>query len=292
MKPTTRARHDGVALHVLPRWGDVPLFRIEHGEIQAWLASRAGPARTVGGSVRRAHGVLSGILGLAVRDRRLPTNPALGADLPPLREGRRRYLTARQDDELADEAGDGRLPVLVLAYRDLRWSELAALCVRHVDLLRRRLDISEAVTEISGSQLVRGTPSSTIAGRYRCRGSWSTTSPWPWPARAATISPFPAPGAASCATAPARRAWFDRAATAIGEPGLTPHELRHTAASLAMSAGANVKVVQRMPGHASAAMTLDRYADLFDDDLDALADRWTPFGEVVARTFCGLHQCH
>lgn len=54
-------------------------------------------------------------------------------------------------------------------------------------------------------------------------------------------------------------------------PRLTPHDLRHTAASLAVSAGANVKAVQRMLGHASAAMTLDRYADLFDDDLDAVA---------------------
>ena len=71
----------------------------------------------------------------------------------------------------------------------------------------------------------------------------------------------------------ARRAWFNRAAAAIGEPNLTPHELRHTAASLAVSAGANVKAVQRMLGHASAAMTLDRYADLFDDDLDAVAER-------------------
>jgi len=48
--------------------------------------------------------------------------------------------------------------------------------------------------------------------------------------------------------------------------------LRHTAASLAISAGANVKVVQRMLGHASAAMTLDVYSDLFADDLDAVAD--------------------
>jgi hypothetical protein len=47
---------------------------------------------------------------------------------------------------------------------------------------------------------------------------------------------------------------------------------RHTAASLAVSAGANVKAVQRMLGHASAAMTLDTYADLFDDDLDSVAD--------------------
>ena len=54
-------------------------------------------------------------------------------------------------------------------------------------------------------------------------------------------------------------------------PRVTPHDLRHTAASLAVSAGANVKSVQRMLGHASAAMTLDVYADLFDDDLDAVA---------------------
>jgi len=35
--------------------------------------------------------------------------------------------------------------------------------------------------------------------------------------------------------------------------------------------GANVKVVQRMLGHSSAALTLDRYGHLYDDDLDAVA---------------------
>jgi integrase len=55
-------------------------------------------------------------------------------------------------------------------------------------------------------------------------------------------------------------------------PKITPHSLRHTAASLAISAGATVLAVQRMLGHASAAMTLDVYSDLFDDDLDAVAD--------------------
>jgi integrase len=56
-------------------------------------------------------------------------------------------------------------------------------------------------------------------------------------------------------------------------PRVTAHSLRHTAASLAISAGANPKVVQRMLGHASAAMTLDVYADLFESDLDTVADR-------------------
>jgi integrase len=55
-------------------------------------------------------------------------------------------------------------------------------------------------------------------------------------------------------------------------PTITPHGLRHSAASLAVSAGANVKAVQRMLGHARASMTLDVYADLFDDDLDGIAE--------------------
>ena len=52
---------------------------------------------------------------------------------------------------------------------------------------------------------------------------------------------------------------------------MTVHDLRHTAASLAVQAGANVKTIQRMLGHTSAAMTLDVYSDLFDDDLDDVA---------------------
>ena len=52
---------------------------------------------------------------------------------------------------------------------------------------------------------------------------------------------------------------------------MTVHDLRHTAASLMVQSGANVKTVQRTLGHASAAMTLDVYADLFDSELDAVA---------------------
>jgi hypothetical protein len=60
---------------------------------------------------------------------------------------------------------------------------------------------------------------------------------------------------------------------------------RDTAASLAVSAGANVKTVQRMLGHASAAMTLDIYAGLFDDDLDAVGER---LSDAAGGEPCGL----
>jgi integrase len=48
--------------------------------------------------------------------------------------------------------------------------------------------------------------------------------------------------------------------------------LRHTAASLAIASGADVKVVQQMLGHKSATMTLDQYGHLFGDRLDIVAD--------------------
>ena len=51
------------------------------------------------------------------------------------------------------------------------------------------------------------------------------------------------------------------------------HDLRHTCASLWLGAGADPKVVQRILGHASAAMTMDLYGHLFDHNLWAAADR-------------------
>ena len=57
---------------------------------------------------------------------------------------------------------------------------------------------------------------------------------------------------------------------ATGLTGLSPTVSEHTAASLAVQAGANVKHAQQMLGHTSAAMTLDVYSGLFEDDLDVL----------------------
>nr|WP_277871692.1 site-specific integrase [Cryobacterium psychrophilum] len=78
-------------------------------------------------------------------------------------------------------------------------------------------------------------------------------------------------------------------------PAITPHSLRHTAASLAISSGTSVLSVQRMLGQASAAMTLDVYSDLFEDDLDAVAEALnnraikTNVGKLWANTSKQLH---
>jgi integrase len=172
------------------------------------------------------------------------------------------------------------LVVLVLSYCGIRWSEMAALKVGRVDLIRRRLDVAQAVTEVNGGRLEWGTPKSHERRSVpipRFLGDELTAH---LAGRTEDDLVFTAPMGGVLRNRVARRDWFDRAVAAIGEPDLTPHELRHTAASLAVSAGANVKAVQRMLGHASAAMTLDRYTDLFDEDLDAVAERL----DAVARS--------
>jgi integrase len=77
-----------------------------------------------------------------------------------------------------------------------------------------------------------------------------------------------------------RSVGWTQATRAIGRPTLRVHDLWHTCASLWLGAGADPKVVQRILGHASAAMTMDVYGHLIDknlwdaaEHLDRLDDR-------------------
>lgn len=57
------------------------------------------------------------------------------------------------------------------------------------------------------------------------------------------------------------------------EPALTPHKLRHTAASMAIATGADVKLVQQMLGHADTTETLNTYNHLGPDKIDEISTK-------------------
>lgn len=277
-------------VHVAPRWAEVRIADIRHSAVQQWvsdMSAKSGPVTVI-----RAFGVFASILDEAVKDRRLIANPARGVKLPRKGKAEHSYLTDDQVWHFAREAGPAKgAIVLVLAYCGLRWGELAALRVSDVDMLRRRIHVRRNAVNVGGKVVV-GTPKThelrtmtfpkflTEPLAAACAGK----------ARDALVFPN---ARGDYAKSPGARTWFSHAvarcieATAelravevdsIGAaetlefPRVTPHDLRHTAASLAVSAGANVKAVQKMLGHASAAMTLDTYADLFDSDAEAVAD--------------------
>jgi integrase len=143
-RETSRERACGiVARHIKPELGGYPLASLNHQLIQNWagsLSKTQGPA-----SVRKIVNVLSGALQMAVRDGRLPANPAHGLNLPKVSKASKRYLTHAEVRDLADavdalgrgiyrgESNSYGLLVLVLAYCGLRWGEASGLRVKDID---------------------------------------------------------------------------------------------------------------------------------------------------------------
>jgi integrase len=141
---------------------------------------------------------------------------------------------------------------------------------RDLNFDARRIVVSRAVTEIAGTP-VYGTPKNHQRREVPVPAFLIERLAEHVAGKAVDELVFTSPRGGLLWRNNFRRRVFDCAAASVGLSGLTPHELRHTAASLAIAAGANVKAVQRMLGHASAAMTLDVYAGLFGDDLDVVA---------------------
>jgi integrase len=280
------AKNNGTFLD--PARGRVRLAQVSHAEVQDWVSTLSATRSPA--TVRKIHRTLSLILDLAVRDGRLAGNVAERINLPRPVRPEQRHLTIAQVERLARECGypssaskhrphgerahePYQLAVLFLAYTGVRFGEMAALRAGRVDLERRRAVIAESVTVVQGKGLVWGTPK-THQRREVPLPRFLVEQLKP---HLATLKPedlvFTGVRRGSPLRAAIfRRGHFNAAADAIGIPGLHPHELRHTAASLAIAAGADVKVVQQMLGHASATMTIDTYGHLFENRLDEVAD--------------------
>lgn len=257
-------------VHVEPRWGVIPISDIDQLSIEDWVASmtRQGAGPT---TVLRALGVLSGILNDAVKAKRLASNPAKGIENLPRKTARRHiYLTAADVLRLAEASGAHGPLVMTLAYCGLRWGEAVALKVTDVNFFRRRLSVSENAVQIGARHALGPT-----------KGRKARSVPVPefvlqkLHPLCRDKSPgdllFPGRDGGYLHRPKAKTGWFQAAVGRAGVQRITPHDLRHTCASLAVSAGVNVLALQRMLGHTSAKVTLDTYADLFDTDLDAVA---------------------
>lgn len=267
--------------HVLPVWGHIAVAHVRKTAVQQWVSEMTigdlggtPPQKPKGATlVIRAYGVLAAILDDAVSDRRVLSNPARGVTLPRKVRKPHIYLNHEQVHALAAASKYPAL-VLVLAYCGLRWGEATGLKVKHLDMLRRRIMIEENAVQV-GSVIEVGTP----------KNHKKRTVPFPrfladhlarqCEGKGREDLVFPGENGQHLRLARVHEdnmSWFAGAVKRSGIPRITPHDLRHSAASFAVSAGANVKAVQKMLGHSSAAMTLDVYADLFDGDLDTVSD--------------------
>jgi hypothetical protein len=177
--------------HVGPYWADRRLADVTVTDVEDWVTTlvRGGSGAT---TVLRAHGVLSGILGDAVKARRLAVNPAQGIDNLPRKTARRHVdLTADDLHRLADESGVHRPLVLTLGFCGTRWGETIALesaisssssagCTS-----RKTPSNSASTTPLVQPRAVRhGQCQFLPSFSMHCRGCAATARPASWSSRA------------------------------------------------------------------------------------------------------------
>ncbi len=290
-KPKTVAGYRSILdTLVLPKWGEVPLKQIDYQAYSTWLGGLAvdGSQRGTALSASRitqAHQLVGAVLKYAQRTGKIAKNVAgeikRTEDLPTSTERERRYLTHAELLQLARAAERFETLTLVLGYCGLRFGEAAALRRKHVG--DRELIVRSSATYVTGSGIVE-----TTTKTNRARHVPVPEPVWERLRDELPIEPnalvFPSHRGGHLPIEEYRRA-FDKGCKAVGITDLVPHGLRHTTASLAISAGANVKVVQRLLGHATAAMTLDRYGHLLSDDLAGVADA---LGKAIESTAVSL----
>ncbi|MFI6637900.1 tyrosine-type recombinase/integrase [Nonomuraea fuscirosea] len=303
LRPSTRqscATH--IRFYLIPQLGRILLHQLTSRDVNgllATLASRPSPTgrRLSPATVVRIHATLRTALNAAMRARLIPINPANGGELPHPRRphpvvwtaGRTaRWQQAGERPAVAVWTGQQLAAFLtgvaqdrlyaawwLAALRGLRRGELAGLRWTDVDLQAAELTVTQQRLHADG-QVVVGPPKSAascrvvaldaetvgVLRRHRERQEQLN-------ARAGTRGRESGYVFTTADGAPLRPDYltgrFLRLVAASGQPPIRLHDLRHGAATLALAAHTDLKVVQAMLGHASIVLTADTYVSVLPE---------------------------
>jgi integrase len=283
IRPSTHYSYArNLRLHVLPRLGSVQLRRVDAGMLNALYAALLADGKQSNGggglsprSVRYIHTIVHRALRDAVRWGRIARNPADAADPPRAAAAVRPTMTTWTADQVRaflDYTADHRLHAafVVLATTGMRRGECLGLRWSDVDLTVGRVSIAQTVIAVNHKVRI-GSPKTargrrtvvldpgTVAVLRRHRQQLLAE-------RLIMGAGFTDHGLVFCRPdgGPLHPERFSRTfeieAARAGLPRIRLHDLRHTWATLALSAGEHPKVVQERLGHANVSITLDVYS--------------------------------
>lgn len=175
----TKIRDEGIVRrHLLPPLGARPIGSIRSFDLQA-LINKWGEAGLSAASITRHKAVLSAIFNLALNDDLLMKSPVSGLRLPRQETKPGRVLTSEESCRLLEVVHPNHYPVIyMLLTTGMRWSELAGLDIRHLDLMGRpsTLTIEQGAHEVAAG--IEITPTKSLAAiaplclhRHRSRRS-------------------------------------------------------------------------------------------------------------------------
>jgi integrase len=289
LAPRTQTRYDQILRNYLtPAWGDTKLVDLTREVVKRYfneLAHHPSPTTNrpmTAGTLRKVQIVASSVFSEGMDLGYTTTNPASRPNLPaihtPSADDEMLFLDDAEVQKLADATKDYRVAILTAAFAGLRASELWALRHQDVDLENGRIHVRRALKRTHGQGTPTdapefGKPKNGKARQVRLPAFLTRelrahiqANPHPTPDAAAEALVFTAPegGTVRHELFMARR--FKPAVREALPPrlhGLRFHDLRHTAASIAIKHGATPQQVQERLGHKDARSTAI-YSHLYD----------------------------
>ncbi len=308
---TIRNRNDDFRLRIAPALGELDLDQVTRERIEVWLADLAAKASSRRMVVQTV-ATLRVILATAVEWGRLPSNPAARLSLPALETNEKqaveKVLDAAQMARLFEVAGTTRTETMLRAAGEagLRRGEIAGLKWEDVDLAARRLNVRRSIVQERKRAGVRmAKVEKTPKGRRSRRvaisehfverladwyaesvvegGSDAKGYVWPGgdggPMHDRSLYRALERACERCGLGETYIAQTNKGPQERFRALVTPHGLRHSAASIMLGAGVPLIVVSRQLGHANPNITATIYAHLLgDSQLDEAA---AVFGRVV-----------
>jgi integrase len=274
-KRSTQYEYESIwRLHLEPKWGNKSVQQIDRIDFDKWiLGIKLSPQR-----IGKIHLIMSMILDHAVEAKNLRKNPlkdSIGKrhkkNLPTiLTEVATEFLTLNELISVANLAGFYRDVILTLGLCGMRWGELVGLRVKDLNVNKGTLTIRRALIEFNGV-LVEDSPKN-----YRQRiikmpdvlvavcASWVDGKEPEDPL-------FHTQRGTHLRNTNFVRRVFRPALKEAGVKTIRIHDLRHTAASIAISAGATPNMVKEMLGHSDVQTTMRIYAHIFEADRETVA---------------------
>jgi integrase len=280
-RPSTRLRDETMwRLHIRPGIGHLTLDQLDEFTVDRWAAGlhdKLAPA-----SAQKCVQIVSRMMKGAIRSRIIVVNPAAGVAMPESTPKEMVCLEANELLTMCELAGDQAPLLTVLGWCGLRFGEAAALNVRHVDLMARTIRVERTYSEVQGVMHLSPGPK-TKAGRRVVPISAPVVEVLlaHTENKSAGDLVFELPRGGPVRLNKWRADVFKPLAKAIGHPTMRPHDLRHTAITLWLAAGADPHEVARWAGHSSVATVLDRYGHVM---VSRTTDVMAKLGEMATVT--------
>lgn len=294
-RPTTLARYrDSVRLYIDPYIGDVPLSRLDSYMIHTWhnqlLTRQNAPGKGVGicaGTIRHTHYLLSSAINEAIDNGMLLRNPCRLVKPPAVQKARRTRLDAGQIKALLDVADSHPLGLIyrTAIFTLLRPGELVALRWADIDWKRSMILVRRTRTRDENNRFIIGEEAKTDAGHRgivihdgllrRIRQHRVQQNEH----RLKYAELWHDQDLVFCSENGKMLSQdrminnLTRICQAAGVPRVTPHELRHSGASLMVDLNIHLKAISERLGHTTIAQTADVYLGVSEGLQRQIADQ-------------------